>query len=81
MILAVNQEYETNAEKEYAIIGNSALLKCKIPSFVADFVAVESWKDNENNEYFSGISNNYGKWKHYDNSKYSGHTSKKIIGS
>ena len=57
----VTQQYETDAEREYVIIGNTALLKCKIPSFVADFVSVESWKDNENNEYFSGISNNYGK--------------------
>ena len=60
-LLAVNQEYETDAEKEYVIIGNSVLMKCKIPSFVADFVSVESWRDNKNNEYFSGMSNNYGK--------------------
>ena len=55
-LLAVNQEYETDAEKEYVIIGNSVLMKCKIPSFVADFVSVESWKDNFDNEYFSGMS-------------------------
>ena len=59
-LLAVNQEYETDAEKEYVIIGNSVLMKCKIPSFVADFVSVESWKDNFDNEYFSGMSNSYG---------------------
>ena len=64
-LLAVNQEYETDAEKEYVIIGNSVLMKCKIPSFVADFVSVESWKDNYDNEYFSGMSNNYGKITHY----------------
>ena len=69
-ILAVNQEYETDAEKEYVIIGNSALLKCKIPSFVADFVAVESWKDNNDNEYFSGMSSNYGTLTRFDNWKY-----------
>ena len=75
MILAVNQEYETNAEQEYAIIGNSALLKCKIPSFVADFVAVESWKDNKDNEYFSGMSSNYGILTLFNNLRNSGHTS------
>ena len=46
----ITQEYETNAEREYVIIGNTALMKCEIPSFVADFVSVESWKDNKNNE-------------------------------
>ena len=60
IFVVVTQEYETNAEREYVIIGNAALIKCDIPSFVADFVSVESWSDNENNEYFSGISNNYG---------------------
>ena len=45
------------------IVGNSALMKCEIPSFVADFVSVESWKDNENNEYFSNLSNNFGNSK------------------
>lgn len=28
---------------EYVIRGNTAVLKCSIPSFVADFVQVESW--------------------------------------
>ena len=42
------------------IVGNSALVKCEIPSFVADFVSVESWKDNEGNEYFINLSNNFG---------------------
>lgn len=31
--------------KEYVIRGNAAVLKCSIPSFVADFVRVESWID------------------------------------
>ena len=35
---------------EYVIRGNSAILKCSIPSFVSDFVRVESWIDEENNE-------------------------------
>ena len=60
-LLAVNQEFATEALNEYVIIGNSVLMKCKIPSFVADFVSVESWKDNFDNEYFSGMSNSYGK--------------------
>ena len=35
--------------KEYVIIGNDALMKCSIPSFVADMVRVISWHDNQGN--------------------------------
>lgn len=41
----VNQFYEAEILKEYVIRGNAAVLKCSIPSFVADFVRVESWID------------------------------------
>ena len=34
-------------------MGNSALVKCEIPSFVADFVSVVSWVENNGLEYFS----------------------------
>ena len=44
--LAVNQEYSTKAEDEYVIQGNDVLVKCKIPSFVADFVSVVGWIDD-----------------------------------
>lgn len=33
----------TEAENEYVIRGNAAIVRCKIPSFVSDFVHVESW--------------------------------------
>lgn len=35
---------------EYVIKGNAAILKCSIPSFVADFVSVISWVDDTGNE-------------------------------
>ena len=57
----VTQDYDTDLLKAFVIKGNEALLKCEIPSFVADFVTVESWVDNEGNQYFSGTTNNYGK--------------------
>ena len=41
------QDYVTETHNVYVILGNSALLKCQIPSFVADFVAVESWSDDQ----------------------------------
>lgn len=36
---------------EYVIRGNTAVLKCNIPSFVADFVRVEAWVGSDNKEY------------------------------
>ena len=49
----VAQTYSTDAQhKVYVILGNSALVKCDIPSFVADFVSVVSWVDNNGAEYF-----------------------------
>lgn len=32
---------------EYVLRGNSATLKCLVPSFVADFVQVTEWMDEE----------------------------------
>ena len=52
----VSQEYSTRANDVYVIIGNSALMKCEIPSFVADFVSVHSWVTNEGDEFFSKSS-------------------------
>jgi hypothetical protein len=33
--------------------GNSAIIKCSIPSFVADFVHVVGWTDEEGKEYLN----------------------------
>lgn len=43
----VTQFYLSEAENEYVIKGNAAVMKCKIPSFVADFVHVEAWINAE----------------------------------
>lgn len=58
----VTQFYITEAENEYVIKGNSAVMKCKIPSFVADFVQVEAWINAEDGSEFShsNDSNAYG---------------------
>lgn len=37
----------TEAENEYVIRGNAAIVRCKIPSFVSDFVHVDSWVMND----------------------------------
>nr|XP_044249292.1 Down syndrome cell adhesion molecule-like protein Dscam2 isoform X1 [Drosophila takahashii] len=49
----VQQFYESEVNNEYVIRGNAAVLKCSIPSFVADFVQVVSWQDEEGKLYGS----------------------------
>ncbi|XP_050305227.1 cell adhesion molecule Dscam2 isoform X47 [Anthonomus grandis grandis] len=53
----VNQFYNAEILAEYVIRGNTAVLKCSIPSFVADFVSVDSWIDDSGKTYI--VSNNY----------------------
>ena len=55
----VSQDYDSDADKEYVIAGNSAIVKCDIPSFIADFVTVTGWlEESQDIEYFP--SNNFG---------------------
>ena len=52
------QRYEINILPESIIVGNDALFKCAIPSFVSDFVYVDTWIDSEANSVksqFDGI--------------------------
>ncbi|XP_055624204.1 cell adhesion molecule Dscam2 isoform X46 [Toxorhynchites rutilus septentrionalis] len=53
----VQQYYEADVNKEHVILGNPAILKCLIPSFVADFVEVVSWTDGENTYIYSAEYN------------------------
>lgn len=54
----VAQLYDTDVNKAYIIRGNSAVLKCEIPSFVADFVHVVSWHTDQEEHFYPG--ENYG---------------------
>lgn len=60
----VSQYYVTEAENEYVIRGNSAVMKCKIPSFVADFVQIDLWiaDDGVTHKY---SDDNYGTDHYY----------------
>lgn len=58
----VAQYYDTDVNKEYAICGNSAILKCVVPSFVADFVKVLSWQTDQGDEFVPG--DDYGTSAH-----------------
>lgn len=48
----VTQYYDIDVIKEFAIRGNAALMKCQIPSFVADFVGVVSWHTDQNEDFY-----------------------------
>jgi len=56
-LLVVTQSYEIDVIKECAIRGNSAVMKCQVPSYVSDFVHVVSWI-TEDSDYTLG--SNYG---------------------
>lgn len=56
----VSQSYITEAENEYIIHGNSAIMKCKIPSYVSDFVAVEAWISDKGETYTVMATENMG---------------------
>lgn len=54
----VSQFYDTDVNKAYVIRGNAAILKCEIPSFVADFVSVVSWHTDQDEVFYP--ANDYG---------------------
>ena len=46
-ISVTGQVYDSHAFHETIIIGNDAIFKCSIPSFVSDFVSAVAWVDSE----------------------------------
>ncbi|XP_065340895.1 cell adhesion molecule Dscam1 isoform X49 [Cloeon dipterum] len=46
----VTQHYQVNVMDEHVLKGNTAIIKCHIPSFVADYVFVSSWVEDENRD-------------------------------
>ena len=49
--------YNIEPHNEYVVVGNDVLLKCNIPSFVADFVSVVAWVDSESTSYYPSNDN------------------------
>ncbi|CAH1168788.1 unnamed protein product [Phyllotreta striolata] len=48
----VKQKYDIQVHDEYVISGNTAVLKCKIPNYVGEYVMVTSWiQDDSINIY------------------------------
>jgi len=61
-IPVVRQKYEVQVRDAYVLAGNTAVLKCEIPAFVKEYVAVTSWfQDSAFNIYPTAES---GEW-HY----------------
>ena len=46
-MLVVLQSYSTYVSEDHVILGNAALLRCHIPSYVADTVTVDHWLVDE----------------------------------
>lgn len=55
----VAQAYVSQVMDESVLAGNSAVLKCVIPSFVTDFVSVQGWQDMDGRMYYPVID--YGR--------------------
>lgn len=47
----IQEPYRSDVGLEYVIRGNSVILKCGIPPFIADFVSVISWQDDAGNVF------------------------------
>lgn len=48
VVTAVLQAYEARVNDEFVLRGNTAIMKCIVPSFVGDFVNVVAWiMDND----------------------------------
>ena len=55
ILLVAKQPYRVAVFEESVILGNDVVIKCNIPSFVADFLTVASWVDSEGREFLPGL--------------------------
>lgn len=64
----VSQYYEAQVYDMFVIRGNTAIFKCSLPSFVSDYVHVESWEATNGEKYFtSNIANSGRYFWYYEN--------------
>ena len=58
----VSQSYHVQVHDEYVLLGNAAMLRCLVPSFVSDYVAVDGWIDDH--DRFLALADHHGtQWK------------------
>ena len=67
------QRFEIDILRESVIVGNDAVFKCSIPSFVSDFVSVVSWLDSEGQAYSMGSMGNLGQTGRFIKYSWSGY--------
>jgi len=66
-VAVVQQFYETRVIDEFVLRGNTATLKCLVPSFVADFVEVIEWVEAEDGStYTANSQQEKGTWRYVD---------------
>lgn len=62
------QNFEIRVIDEFVLLGNSGIMRCSLPSFVADFIQVNSWLiiDNDESTEINVSQDNFGKqsWCH-----------------
>ncbi|XP_044018815.1 Down syndrome cell adhesion molecule-like protein Dscam2 isoform X19 [Aphidius gifuensis] len=58
----VGQRYAVNVMDEHVLNGNAAIIKCHIPSFVAEFVEIESWLEDETTAIYPQLDDYDGKY-------------------
>ena len=46
-VLVVSQSYHVTVPDDSVILGNDVIVKCNIPSFMADFLSVTGWVNSE----------------------------------
>lgn len=49
----MSQYYEAQVYDMFVIRGNTAIFKCFVPSFVSDYVHVDSWEATNGETYFT----------------------------
>ena len=52
LVTVVAQAYSASVNPVYVVAGNAAVLRCELPSHVADLVTVTSWVDGDGAVFF-----------------------------
>lgn len=58
----MSQYYEAQVYDMFVIRGNTAIFKCSVPSFVSDYVNVDSWEATNGETYFTLTNADHGSY-------------------
>jgi hypothetical protein len=53
----LSQVYETRVGDDFVMVGNDAIVRCQLPSFLADLVQVEGWITSEGVQIAQSLKN------------------------